>query len=252
MPRISEEERMSQITRAAIGGPQLAAVEETPEPTTKPTIEPTPRPETKPTREPVKPTRKPTRGSAKKPAATTAPAKPRVNPAQMALLAKEQQRIREFEQQESRRATRIMVDTTPSLIFALILAGTGLLTAFIVSYSTLVAVAGWMQLEQAWLAYIVPAFIEAMIVFSTIDYIIARSRGASTSAPFAAIAGFSAVAVIGNLAHSLNGWMEQGEIPWYGYVGILISALVPLVVVYLSKRLASLVFSEPIQLEDES
>lgn len=152
-----------------------------------------------------------------------------------------------YEEQESKRATRIMPDTNHSLWVALAMAGVGLVTSFVVSYSTLVAVAGWMRLEWDVLNWVVPGFIEVMILFSTIDYIIVRSRGASGRVPFWAMVGFSAIAVVGNFAHSLASWLESGEVPWYGWIGILLSAVTPLVVVYLSKRASALVFSEVIE-----
>lgn len=153
-----------------------------------------------------------------------------------------------YVRQETLRAPRVMPDTRGSLFVALTLAGIGLATSFVVSYSTLVAVAEWMKLPLDFLVFIVPGFLETMILFSAYDFIISRSRGNSGRIPFWFMIGVSVIAVVGNAAHSLAAWQATGEIPWYGWLGTFLSAIVPLVVVYISKRLSVLVFSEPIVL----
>jgi hypothetical protein len=151
-----------------------------------------------------------------------------------------------FLEQEERRATRLLPDTNSSLVFALVLAMIGLLTSFVVSYFTLVSVASWMRLPWSGLDFIVPGFIEVMILFGTYDYIISRSRGNSGTVPMASMVLFSLLAVIGNASHTITEWQKTGDVPWFGWIGVLMSAFVPFVVVYISKRLSTLVFVEPL------
>ena len=157
--------------------------------------------------------------------------------------------VAQYEAQEAKRATRIMSDTTPVLRTLLILSAIALLTSFVFSYFALVEVAVWMRPPQTWLVFLVPGFIELMIVLSAIDYMVDQSRGKKGRVPFGAMIGFSIIAVIGNAAHTFYEWIIEGPVPWEGYIGIGLAAIVPLVVVYISKRLTQVVFAEPIVLD---
>jgi len=172
-------------------------------------------------------------------------------PTKAQLIAREQDaaKIARYQEQEAKRATRIMADTGPVLMTLLILSGIALLTSFVFSYFALVEVAVWMRPPQEWLVLLVPGFIETVIVLSALDYVVARSRGESGRTPFWMMIAMSAVAVVGNAAHTLYEWIAEFEVvPWEGWLGVILSAIVPLIVVYISKRITSTVFSEPITL----
>lgn len=172
-------------------------------------------------------------------------------PTKAQLIAREQDaaKIARYQEQEAKRATRIMADTGPVLMTLLILSGIALLTSFVFSYFALVEVAVWMRPPQEWLTLLVPGFIELVIVLSALDYVVARSRGESGRTPFWMMIGMSAVAVVGNAAHTFYEWANVGPVPWEGWLGVVLSAIVPLIVVYISKRITSTVFSEPITLD---
>jgi hypothetical protein len=149
---------------------------------------------------------------------------------------------------EAKRAERYQPDTTTALRVALAMAGVPLATAGTISYSTTVAVAGWMRLPWPVLDYIVPGMIEALIIFSSFDYLISESRklGAGRG-PFWAMIGFSAIGVIGNAAFTISGWGSGFSGSNYqALIGTILSGLAPFVVVYVSKRLSKLVFAEAI------
>lgn len=172
-------------------------------------------------------------------------------PTKAQIIAREQDaaKIARYQEQEAKRATRIMADTGPVLMTLLILSGIALLTSFVFSYFALVEVAVWMRPPQEWLTLLVPGFIELVIVLSALDYVVARSRGESGRTPFWMMIGMSAIAVIGNAAHTFYEWSVEGPVPWEGWLGVTLSAIVPLIVVYISKRITSTVFSEPITLD---
>jgi hypothetical protein len=83
-----------------------------------------------------------------------------------------------------------------------------------------------------------------MILFGTYDYIITRSRGNNGIVPMASMILFSLLAVVGNASHTISEWQSEGAVPWFGWIGVTMSAFVPFVVVYISKRLSTLVFVE--------
>lgn len=161
-----------------------------------------------------------------------------------------QAKIDAYERQEAKRATRIMADTNPVIRVLLALNAIALITAFVFSYFALVEVAVWMRPPAEWLTYLVPGFIELVIIISAVDYVVTRSRGGTGRVPFAAMIAASFIAVIGNAAHTVYEWLNDGDIPWEGYIGIGLAAIVPLVVVYISKRLTVTVFSEPLTLDN--
>lgn len=180
------------------------------------------------------------------------PARPRKSPAgrktDLERLQKkaEEARLVKTLEVEAKRAQRLQPDTKGALNVALTIAAVNLATAGAISYATLVAVASWMKLPWDGLNWIVPGFVELLIIFSSLDYLITKSRGGTGHAPFWAMFGFSAIAVVGNSAHTISEWGSAftGS-NWQAMIGVGLSAAAPFVVVYISKRLAALVFVDP-------
>lgn len=167
--------------------------------------------------------------------------------AERASRAAEQEKAERAAEIESQRARRLQPDTALTQTILLSIAAVVILTAFTVSYATMVSVAGWIKLpeEVSWLAFAVPGFIELLVILSTLDYIVERSRGKNARGPLWATIALSAVAVLGNAAHTVRSWGEDfGGSNWQSYIGVTLAALAPLVVVYVAKRLSALVFVE--------
>lgn len=158
----------------------------------------------------------------------------------------ERARIAAERERQTRRARPLPVDTRITLGLTLGIGGISIATAGVISYATMVAVAGWMKLPWDVLVYAVPGFVEFLVVFSSLDYILSRTRGGQARGPFLAMIGFSAVAVLGNAAHTIREWgADFGGDNWQSYIGVALSALAPLVVVYVAKRVTALVFEHP-------
>ena len=157
-------------------------------------------------------------------------------------LQAERMRRERIAQVESKRAPRIQPDTSLTLAITLIIAAIVLITSFTISYATMVSVATWMALPMPWLAYAVPGFIELLTVFASLDFIVSRSRGKSGYASLVAMAVFTAVAVIGNVSHTLSGW--SGHFSWQAWIGVVLSGAAPLVILLVTKRVSALVFAE--------
>ena len=168
----------------------------------------------------------------------------KTNVERMEIKAAEQRTARRLAV-EAKRATRLQPDTKGSLAVALSIAVVNLATAGAISYATLVAVAEWMKLPWDGLNWVVPGFVELLIIFSSLDYLISKSRGATGRAPFWAMVGFTLIAVVANAAHSISEWGTDftGE-NWQALIGVGLSAAAPFVVVYIAERLAALVFTD--------
>jgi predicted membrane protein len=158
----------------------------------------------------------------------------------------EERRLERKAEREARRARPLPIDTRITLSIALIIGTIVIATAFTISYATMVSVASWMKLPWEPLIYAVPGFIELLVILSTLDYIVTRSRGKSARAPLWATVALSAIAVLGNAAHTVQQWgSEFGPAHWESFIGVALSALAPLVVVYVAKRITALVFEHP-------
>lgn len=146
-------------------------------------------------------------------------------------------------EQERKRAIRIQPDTKPVLGVVLGIAGVVLATAFTISYATTVAVAGWMKLPIPGLAFIVPGALELLAIFSTLDYLVTRSRGGSGRVAMIAMWVFSGILVLANAAHTVSEWGSAFSFTnWQAMIGVVLSASAPLITVFISKRISALVF----------
>lgn len=157
------------------------------------------------------------------------------------ILNAEVRSIRRRADIEAKRAPRAQPDTVASVVVLLSIGVLVLATSFTISYATMVSVAEWMKLPWEGLNWIVPGAVELLIIFSSLDYLVTRSRGGRGRTPFWTMIGFSAIAVLANAAHAISAWGE--EIPWEGYVGIVLAAAAPFVVILITKRLSALVFA---------
>ncbi len=172
-------------------------------------------------------------------------------------LEAERSRIDTERQLEAERKRFREIDPLRAASFwtALVVGIVIFITSGLFSYAALAAAAEWMRPEWPWLTYVVPGFVELFIIFFGIEGIINQaravyarsgaekayySRQSKTSTWWMVL--FASVAVAGNAAHTIAEWLATGEIPWFGFVGIVMSALAPLSVVLITKRLSRLVF----------
>jgi hypothetical protein len=171
-----------------------------------------------------------------------------VNPNRSKAATKTQARLREKREAEEKAAARRAkpVDPRTKGVFAtaLTMAAAILLSAGLFSFASIAAAAEWMQPEWPWLVWVVPFFLEFFIVFFGIDAVISQANGDKKGANWALawMFVFSGVAVIGNAAHTIDGWGEAALTDWRAWVGTGLAALAPLSVVLIVKRTSRLVF----------
>lgn len=138
----------------------------------------------------------------------------------------------------------ISPNSTAVLVLMLGLSGLILLSSALFSFSAIASVGAWAQPQWAWLEWVVPFFIEFFIMYFSVDYIYRvynRFPGAVNSLWW--MIGFSAIAVLGNAAHTVSEWgisaFSGAFEPW---VGVIFSGLAPLGIVLITKKVSSLVF----------
>lgn len=140
----------------------------------------------------------------------------------------------------SGRAVKLDPRNKVTFWLALMVAAVILLTAGLFSYANVAASSEWVKPQWPWLIWVVPGFIELIIVFAGLDYLITRQAGALWTMVAA-----SAVAVIANGAHTVAAWglfaFSSGFEPW---VGTMISAAAPAAVILITKRVSKIAFVE--------
>lgn len=123
-----------------------------------------------------------------------------------------------------------------------------LIASGIFSFATIAAVGEWLRPSWAWLVWLIPVATEFFIVFGGMDTLISQARGDRRGARTGLIVMFAAslVAVVANGAHALSEWQTDGNLgDWRAWVGIGLSAAIPIATVVAAKRAISLVFSKP-------
>lgn len=123
-----------------------------------------------------------------------------------------------------------------------------LIASAVYSFATIADVGEWLKAPWPWLAYLLPIATEFFIVFGGMDALISQARGDKKGARIGlwVMIGASMVAVLANGAHALSEWQSVDPTlsDWRAYVGIFLSALIPIATVIASKRAIALVFAK--------
>lgn len=117
----------------------------------------------------------------------------------------------------------------------------------IFSFATIADAAEWLRPSWPGLVWLLPIATEFFIVFGGMDTLISQARGDRRGARTGLWIMISAslVAVIANGAHTLSEWEQTGGLgDWRAWVGIGLSALIPIATVVASKRAINLVFAK--------
>lgn len=160
--------------------------------------------------------------------------------------------------QEAKRATRWQIDQNGTLIGLAVLAGLSFIGSVIVTLdgTVKVAVDTMRYGEEVWKGYAVYAAIEVAILALLVIYLVVGSRPsekdpnkpATSWGWFVAMLAFSGVTVLSQVFKVLTAWEFEWSSPSM-YVGILLSIVVPLSYVLISKALSTVVFARAIFLK---
>lgn len=164
-----------------------------------------------------------------------------------------ERRVARFEAQEAKRAEPIQPDQPGTLVVALALAGVAMVTSGIISYNGITAVAQFVGLSAPWLASLFFGFIELLIVVFTILYLVISSRSDENGRPmngtteFAGMVTFSAIAVYGNLIHTLN-YNDYAFTSIETWTGVVLSVAAPVAVIWLTRSASRVLFAKTVRL----
>lgn len=164
-----------------------------------------------------------------------------------------ERRIARFESQEAKRAQPIQPDQNGTLVVTLALAGIAMIASGIISYNGITSVARFVGLSEPWMASIFFGFIELLIVVFTLLYLVIGSRSNEDGSPasgrfeFSGMATFSAIAVYGNLIHTL-GYHNFELLSVETWTGVILSIAAPVAVIWVTKSASRVLFSRTVRL----
>lgn len=158
-----------------------------------------------------------------------------------------QRRKREEAEAQAKRVRPVDPQRRMPLGVALAVAIVIFVTAALFSFDKVATAATWMKPEWPWLAWVVPGFVEAFIVYFGIDSIIQQARGNRPKSRSALgwMTLFASIAVVANAATTALAWGPGSFDDPRAWIGTAMSALAPLSVVLITKRVSALVFLDP-------
>lgn len=152
--------------------------------------------------------------------------------------------VKEEEEEEVHRATRINPDTPRVLGLALFLVFVLMVSSFIVSFFGIWGVSAETTNIPGPLTWLPALFLDAAILAYTISYFVFQARSEPVVKTRFALWAFALLSVAANVAHTLDG--VTPEMSAYSVaIGILITASAPIAVVLSTEEIARLAFQRP-------
>lgn len=148
--------------------------------------------------------------------------------------------------QEAKRAVRIQVDQKGTLVVNLVIASVALVTSGIISFNGITSIAPLIGLTFGWQAYLLFGFIEALILYFTLNFLVRSSREDDGGfGDFAGLITFSALAVAGNFWHTatFHEWSGTPDM----WAGVVLSVTAPVAVIWVAKSSSSTLFAKSIK-----
>ena len=165
----------------------------------------------------------------------------------------EDDKIKKYELQESKRAPKIQIDQKIILWSWLIGIGLAFISSAIVSFNGITAVAQFVGLSQPWMAGLFFFFIELMYLLFLVAYLVLASRIDEDGKPektLGAIVGmvaFGGLAVLANAFHSFDFWSWNWNEPRM-WAGVVLGISAPIAIISASKMASRVVFAKSIKL----
>jgi hypothetical protein len=166
----------------------------------------------------------------------------------------ERQRLSRYEEQERGRAPRLQIDTVTMQWVWLAGLAVAFVTAAVVSFDGITAVAAYMKLTQDWMPYLVFFFVELSYLLFLVAYLNLSSlpeeeRGGNLRGVTFGMYAFASIAIVANPFKVLVAWdYAWAEPPMYA--GMVLSTMAPVAILVLSKLAARVVFARPLRLDD--
>jgi hypothetical protein len=163
------------------------------------------------------------------------------------------QKRRNYEEQESKRAPKIQVDQKIILWTWLIGVAIAFLSSAIVSFNGITSVATFVGLSQPWMASLFFFFIEIMYLLFLVAYLVLASRideegnSEKTGGALIGMIAFGGIAVLANAFHTFDFWQWNWVEPRM-WAGTILSIAAPIAIISASKMASRVVFAKAIRI----
>jgi hypothetical protein len=170
-----------------------------------------------------------------------------------AAVREKKKKLERYEQQETRRATRIQVDQNLVLMSWIAGIGVAFLASAIVSFNGITSVAQFVGLSNEWMSALFFFFVEIMYLLFLVAYLVVASRiddnglPEPTRGPLWGMISFGGIAVLANAFHTLDYWSWAWIEPRM-WAGVILSISAPIAIISASKMASRVVFARAIRL----
>ena len=170
-----------------------------------------------------------------------------------AAVREKKKKLERYEQQETKRATRIQVDQNLVLMSWIAGIGIAFLASAIVSFNGITSVAQFVGLSAEWMSALFFFFVEIMYLLFLVAYLVVASRiddngiPERTRGPLWGMISFGAIAVLANAFHTLDYWSWAWAEPRM-WAGVILSISAPIAIISASKMASRVVFARAIKL----
>ena len=170
-----------------------------------------------------------------------------------AAVREKKKQLERYEQQETKRATRIQVDQNLVLLSWVIGIGIAFLASAIVSFNGITSVAQFVGLAAGWMSGLFFFFVEIMYLLFLVAYLVVSSRiddngkPERTSGPLWGMISFGGIAVLANAFHTFDYWNWAWVEPRM-WAGVILSISAPIAIISASKMASRVVFARAIRL----
>lgn len=117
-------------------------------------------------------------------------------------------------------------------------------SSFVVSFTGLIAAAGWAGIPPL-LRPALPIVVDSSILVFTVAAVVARGRGESTRLAWGSVGAFTAVSVITNAAHAIGDDISTATSTGTYALGALLAGIMPLACLVATHTVVSLVVAPP-------
>jgi hypothetical protein len=164
-----------------------------------------------------------------------------------------QLKMKRYKRQESKRADLVQIDQNVVLYSLIGISAVVFVTSGVISFNGMTSVAefvgslpGW-----EWIRYMFFGGVEVAIIGFLGLYLLAGSREdadpKSVKLNFGVMVGLSMIAVFANMFHTFDFWKWNWVEPRM-YAGVVLSTVIPLSFIFISKQLSDVVFAKAISL----
>jgi hypothetical protein len=168
------------------------------------------------------------------------------------VAAEERRKVRNYRQQEAKRAPKLQIDQRIVLWSWLSGMGIAFIAAAIISFNGITSVALFIGLDQAWKSTLLFFVVEWLYLLFLVSYLVLSSRvdqfgnKEKVRGVLGGMIFFGGTAVLANAFHTLDFWGWAWDEPRM-YAGVILSISAPLAIILSVETISRVVFAKAVK-----